>query len=164
MNNMAHQSIALWLIKNTKLTSQQIADFCKISLIDVHTLSNNTHHIKIALNPIKNGMLTQEEIHRCESNPYSNITKNHDDLYEVNKYKKPIKHGPNDIISAAFWLLKKHSALSDQTITNLTGAELSLVAALRKRNNLKITDIIAHSPVKLTLCTKADLEKAISKL
>lgn len=62
-------NMALWLVENSSLTATQIADFCKIPIIDVLQMLDdqseyNTTHVKI--NPIFKGYATSEDIQACE--------------------------------------------------------------------------------------------------
>lgn len=59
------KATAVWLLDNTALTFQQIADFCKLHFLEVETLANQEVSTIIGLDPIINGQLTQEEIDRC---------------------------------------------------------------------------------------------------
>jgi hypothetical protein len=160
---MSHRSIAVWLVQNTKLTLQQIADFCEISKIEVQTIADGKYIIKTSSDPVACNMLTMEEIHRCEQNATASLEENHDALYDVKVCKQVRRVSPNDIIAGILWMLKKHSQISDQDIAVLTGAEISLVESMRQRESLKIGNIKAQSPVTLGLCLRTEFNELVGK-
>src|SRR5690606_8345506 len=58
-----------WLIDNTALTFDQIADFCGLHPLEVQALADGDVNSGImGASPILSGELTQEEIDRCEKN------------------------------------------------------------------------------------------------
>ena len=54
---------AVWLVENTTLTFKQIAEFCKLHVVEVQGIADGevAKGIK-AYNPITSGQLTKEEI------------------------------------------------------------------------------------------------------
>ena len=65
---------AVWLIENTSLTFEQIANFCNLEKITVDLIADEKINSNTkGLNPIENGQLEQSEIDRCTSNPDLNL-------------------------------------------------------------------------------------------
>ena len=60
---------AVWLVENTSLTFQQIADFCKLHEVEVQGIADGevTKDI-VGYNPIMSGQLTREEIDLSTNN------------------------------------------------------------------------------------------------
>src|SRR5699024_3662574 len=67
------KSTALWLIENTSLTFEQIADFCGLHELEVKNIADAETTKVQGLNPILNGQLTREDIERCEADPSARL-------------------------------------------------------------------------------------------
>ena len=59
------KATAVWLVENTSLTFDQIADFCGLHVLEVKGIADGdvAHGIE-GMDPISNGQLTREEIAR----------------------------------------------------------------------------------------------------
>ena len=64
------KATAVWLVENTALTFDQIADFCKLHPLEVRSIADGdaAQGIK-GLDPIQSGQLTREEIADAEAHP-----------------------------------------------------------------------------------------------
>ena len=62
------KATAVWLVENTALSFDQIAEFCKLHPLEVKAIADgdSAQGIK-GLDPIQTGQLTREEIERAES-------------------------------------------------------------------------------------------------
>ena len=62
------KATAVWLLDNTTLTFQQIADFCGMHTLEIQAIADGdvASHI-MGFDPIANEQLTREEIKRCEA-------------------------------------------------------------------------------------------------
>ena len=61
------KATAVWLVENTALTFQQIADFCGMHLLEIQAIADGDVASNImGFNPILNNQLTLDEIQRCE--------------------------------------------------------------------------------------------------
>ncbi len=61
-------NIASWLVDNTKLSTEQISNFCDISITLVEDMKSNKDLFPIKKNPITNHIVTLEQIKKCEEN------------------------------------------------------------------------------------------------
>ena len=62
------KATAVWLIENTALTFEQIAEFCGLHILEIQSLADEDYGIKIkGSSPIVSSQLTHEEIKRCEA-------------------------------------------------------------------------------------------------
>ena len=68
------KSTALWLIENTALTFEQIADFCGLHELEVKSIADAETYKIQPLNPILSGQLTREDIEKCESDESERLT------------------------------------------------------------------------------------------
>ena len=64
------KATAVWLVENTALSFDQIADFCKLHPLEVKAIADGdaAQGIK-GLDPIQTGQLTREEIDKGEADP-----------------------------------------------------------------------------------------------
>jgi hypothetical protein len=64
------KATAVWLLDNTALTFDQVADFTKMHPLEVRAIADGdaAQGIK-GMDPLSNGQLTREEIEKGERNP-----------------------------------------------------------------------------------------------
>ena len=159
--------VAVWLIENTGLTFDQIADFCHLHSLEVQTLADE-EGIKIkGQSPINTGELTKEEIERCEADPEARLK------IKDNKLPKPAlrSKGPRytplskrgDKPDAIAWLLKHHPELADSQIVKLIGTTKNTINNIRNRTHPNMINIKAQSPVELGLCRYDELDAVVTK-
>ena len=61
------KATAVWLVENTGLTFDQIAEFCGMHALEVQGIADGEVAIGIVgIDPVASGQLTREEIQRCE--------------------------------------------------------------------------------------------------
>ena len=62
------KATAVWLVENTALTFEQIADYCNLHILEVQAIADGEVAPGMqGLDPTANGQLKKEEITRCES-------------------------------------------------------------------------------------------------
>src|SRR4051794_8967561 len=68
------KATAVWLVENTALSFDQVADFCKLHPLEVKAIADGdaAQGIK-GLDPILTGQLTREEIDRAVANPSAKL-------------------------------------------------------------------------------------------
>src|SRR5712691_5479146 len=64
------KATAVWLVDNTSLSFEQVADFCKLHPLEIKAIADGdaAQGIK-GLDPILTGQLTREEIEKAEGDP-----------------------------------------------------------------------------------------------
>jgi len=159
------KATAVWLLDNTTLTFQQIADFCGMHTLEIQAIADGdvASHI-MGLDPIMNEQLTREEITRCEADPTAALTLYQNPEVEklLNKGKKYVSHAKRgDRPSAIAWTVKNHPELKDSQIVKLLRTTKPSIVAIRERTHKNIHNIVPRSPVMLGLCSEADLNAAI---
>lgn len=161
------KAVAVWLVENTALTFEQIADFCKLHKLEVQTLADEEGPRIVGQSPVSSNELTKEEIERCEKDPKAILVMKKSDLPQPKQRSKGPRYTPvskrGDKPDAIAYLLKHHSELSDNQITKLIGTTKTTIAAIRDRTHSKISEIKPRHPVDLGICTYSDLEAAIEK-
>ena len=108
------KATAVWLVDNTSLTFEQIAEFCGLHVLEVKGIADGdvAHGIK-GMDPISSGQLSREEIALAEEDT-SHRLKLSEPKVEVPEVKT--KRGPRytpvsrrqDRPNAILWLLKNH--------------------------------------------------------
>lgn len=161
------KATAVWLVENTALTFDQIADFCGLHILEVKGIADDEVATGIrGLDPVNSGVLTREEIARCETDAATRLEMIKRKA-EVKAAKKAPRYTPlskrQDRPDAIAWLLRYHPELSEQQICKLLGTTKTTVQAVRERTHWKSTEIRPRDPVLLELCSQTDLDLAISK-
>ena len=68
------KATAVWLVDNTSLTFDQIADYCGLHRLEVQGIADGEVAIGIqGIDPIANSQLTRDEIERCEKDPSARL-------------------------------------------------------------------------------------------
>ena len=87
------KATAVWLIDNTTLTFEQIAEFCSLHVLEVQAIADgDVGHGILGFDPILNGQLTQEEIDKCCNDTSLFLTKSNSLLPEPeNHMNQPVQ-------------------------------------------------------------------------
>jgi uncharacterized protein len=162
------KATAVWLVENTSLTFEQIADFCELHPLEIQAIADGEVANQMqGLDPVANGQTTAEEIARCQADPQARLK-----LAPQAQPPQVVKHrGPRytpiakrqDKPDAIAFLLKSHPELSDTQISKLIGTTKPTIAAVRDRTHWNSPNIKARHPVELGLCTFAELEAAVGR-
>jgi hypothetical protein len=162
------KATAVWLVENTGLTFDQIAEFCGLHALEVQAIADGEVAAQMqGLDPVANGQITAEEIKRCEQDPTAHLQ-----LADQAQPVPLVKHkGPRytpiskrqDKPDAIAWLLKNHPELSDGQISKLVGTTKPTIGAVRDRTHWNSPNIKPRHPVALGLCTLPELEAAVSR-
>ncbi len=163
------KATAVWLIDNTGLTFDQIAAFCGLHVLEVKGIADGDVATGIrGLDPVSGGILTREEIARCDADPNGRLQILKSIALDI---KPPKKKGPRytplskrqDRPDAIAWLLRNHPELSTQQICRLLGTTKNTVQAINDRTHWKSTEIRPRDPVLLGLCQQIELDAAVAK-
>jgi uncharacterized protein len=162
------KATAVWLVENTALTFEQIADFCQLHPLEIQAIADGeVANQMLGLDPIANGQTSAEEIERCQADPTARLKLSPQALPpQLVKHKGP-RYTPvakrQDKPDAIAFLLKSHPELSDAQITKLIGTTKPTIAAVRDRTHWNSPNIKPRHPVGLGLCTLEELDQAISR-
>jgi hypothetical protein len=163
------KSTAVWLVENTSLTFEQIAEFCGMHLLEVKGIADGDVAAGIkGMDPISTGQLTREEIERAEADPNYRL-KLAEPKVEIPHVKS--KRGPrytpvsrrHDRPNAVLWLLRNHPELKDSQIMRLVGTTKPTIAQIRDRTHWNSANLTPQDPVALGLCTQIDLDAEVKK-
>ena len=163
------KATAVWLIDNTGLTFDQIADFCGLHPLEVKGIADGEVGAGIrGLDPIGQGMVTRAEIERCQKDPKLRLKIARSVAADI---KPPKRREPRytplskrqDRPDAIAWLLRHHPELADQQICKLLGTTKNTVEAVRERTHWKSQEIRPRDPVLLGLCQQIELDDAVAR-
>ena len=159
------KATAVWLVENTALSFEQIADFCGLHVLEVNAIADDEVVVGMqGMNPVSAGELTSEEIERCQADPGARL--NPAPKRTPVAKKKSARYTPvskrQDRPDAIAWLLKNYPVLSDAQISRLIGTTKPTINAIRDRSHWNTPNIKAQNPVGLGLCSAKDLEKIVS--
>jgi hypothetical protein len=163
------KATAVWLVDNTSLTFEQIAEFCGLHVLEVKGIADGdvAHGIK-GMDPISSGQLSREEIAQAEEDT-SHRLKLSEPKVEVPEVKT--KRGPRytpvsrrqDRPNAILWLLRNHPELKDSQVMRLVGTTKPTIIAIRERSHWNSPNLQAQDPVTLGLCSQIDLDAEVKK-
>lgn len=163
------KATAVWLVENTSLSFEQIAEFCGMHALEVQGIADGEVAIGIVgLDPIASGQLTREEIVRVEGDKAARLQLAKSELPELQaRAPKSANYTPvskrQDRPHAIAWLLRHHPELTDAQIRHLVGTTNSTIQKIRDRSHPETPNLKPRDPVALGLATQAQLDDAIEK-
>ena len=136
------KATAVWLVDNTSLTFDQIADFCALHRLEVQGIADGEVAIGIqGIDPIANSQLTRDEIERCEKDSSARLKMLKLDLPEPSKRTKGPRYTPvakrQDKPDAIAWLLRHHPELKESQIAKLIGTTKTTIQAGERAHPLE---------------------------
>jgi len=163
------KATAVWLVENTSLTFDQIAEFCKLHPLEVKAIADGdaAQGIK-GLDPILTGQLTREEIEKGERDPEYRLRLEESKvvLPPAAKRKGP-RYTPvsrrHERPSAILWLVRNHPELKDAQIMRLVGTTKTTIASVRDRTHWNASTLTPMDPVTLGLCSQIELDFEVQR-
>src|SRR6201988_1036970 len=163
------KATAVWLVENTTLTFDQIADFCKLHPLEVKAIADGdaAQGIK-GLDPVLTGQLSREDIEQAERDPERHL-KLADPKVRLPqpKSKKGPRYTPvsrrQDRPNAILWLVRNHPELKDAQIMRLVGTTKSTIESIRERTHWNAANLPPMDPVTLGLCSQIDLDLEVHR-
>jgi hypothetical protein len=167
------KATAVWLVENTALSFDQVAEFCKLHPLEIKAIADGdaAQGIK-GLDPIQTGQLTREEIDKGVAEPDHKLQLSNPKvrLPEANKpgtKKKGPRYTPvsrrQDRPNAILWLIRNHPELKDAQIMRLVGTTKSTIAGIRDRTHWNAAALSPLDPVTLGLCSQIDLDFEVQR-
>jgi uncharacterized protein len=171
MNNapLMPKATAVWLVENTTLTFEQIANFCKLHPLEVKGIADGDVAAGIkGHDPITSGQLTREELAAAEAD------ETHQLQLAVSKVRLPepsrkrgARYTPlsrrQDRPNAILWLIRNHPELKDAQIMRLAGTTKTTLQAIRDRTHWNSAALTPIDPVTLGLCSQLDLDSEVNR-
>jgi|TARA_B110000240_G_C13326962_1_gene379579 hypothetical protein len=163
------KATAVWLIENTSLSFDQIAEFCGLHELEVQGIADGDVALGMqGYDPIDNNQLTKEEIIKCEKNSKSKLELISSKVIEnLRPRKKDTKYTPISLRQekpyAILWLIKRYpEELTDSQIAKLTGSTKNTVDAIRN-GTFREAVLESKSPMDVGLCTYKELEDKLNR-
>ncbi len=163
------KATAVWLVDNTSLSFEQIADFCGLHPLEVRGIADGEVARDIrGADPIGNGQLTREELDRAQANPDYRMkaqVSRHAELL------KPAKKAPRytpvsrrqDRPDAIAWFLRHHPEVTDAQISKILGTTKATIEQVRARTHWNAANIKPVDPVTLGLVGQLELDSLVKK-
>jgi hypothetical protein len=164
------KATAVWLVENTALSFDQIAEFCGLHPLEVKGIADGevAQGIK-GMDPVTNGQLTREEIARAEKDGSHKLqlAESKVQLPPLPQTRKGPRYTPvsrrHDRPNAVLWLLRNHAELKDSQIMRLVGTTKPTIAQIRDRTHWNSPQLTPQDPVTLGLCSQIDLDAEVKK-
>ena len=157
---------ATWLVDNTGLSFEQIAEFCGLHILEVQAMADDLAGSKYTgRDPVHAGELTQDEIAKGEKDSEYSLVMQRAPV-AVSRTKGP-RYTPvskrQDKPDGIAWILRNHPEISDAQIGKLIGTTRNTIGAIRDRSHWNIQNIQPKDPVTLGLCSQRELDAVVAK-
>ncbi len=157
---------ASWLVDNTSLAFEQIADFCGLHILEVQAIADDTASAKLTgRDPVRAHELTMDEIEKGQADPDYRL-KMLKGPEQIRRTKGP-RYTPvskrQDKPDGIAWILRNHPEISDGAIGKLIGTTRTTIAAIRDRSHWNIANITPKDPVTLGLCSQRELDALVAR-
>ncbi|MCA8888490.1 MAG: DUF1013 domain-containing protein [Parvularculaceae bacterium] len=159
---------AVWLIENTSLTFDQIADFCVLHPLQVKGIADGDVAAGVrGINPITNHQLTREEIDKAQADDGYRMKLSRAKTIVAEKPRKGPRYTPvskrQNRPDAIAWMVRNHPEISDAQIAKLLGTTKTTIQSVRDRTHWNSSNITPQDPVGLGLCSQIDLDNVVRK-
>ena len=157
---------ASWLVDNTSLSFQQIADFCGLHVLEVQAIADDTAATKLTgRDPVRAHELTMDEIEKGQNDPSHQlvILKGPDQIRRTKGPRYTPVSKRQDKPDGIAWIIRNHPEVTDGAISKLIGTTRTTIAAIRDRSHWNIANIQPKDPVTLGLCSQRELDAVVAK-
>ena len=163
------KATAVWLVDNTSLTFEQIADFCGLHPLEVKGIADGEVARDIrGADPIANGQLAREELDKAQADPNYRMKAQKSRHAEL---LKPVKKAPRytpvsrrqDRPDAIAWFIRNHPEITDGQIVKILGTTKSTIEQVRNRTHWNAPNIKPVDPVTLGLVGQLELDAIVKK-
>jgi hypothetical protein len=163
------KATAVWLVDNTSLTFEQIADFCALHPLEVKGIADGEVARDIrGADPIANGQLSREELDAAGADPKYRMKQQKSRHAEL---LKPVKKGPRytpvsrrqDRPDAIAWFVRNHPEITDAQISKLLGTTKATIEQVRNRTHWNAANLKPVDPVTLGLVGQLELDAVVKK-
>lgn len=163
------KATAVWLVENTALTFDQIAEFCRLHPLEVKGIADGEVATGIkGYDPVVAGQLTREELDRAIADPEyrMHVAEPKVRVPEMRRTKGP-RYTPvskrQDRPNAILWLLRNHPELKDAQIMRLVGTTKTTILSVKEKTHWNANNLTPMDPVTLGLCSQLDLDFEVQR-
>lgn len=163
------KATAVWMVDNTSLTFEQIADFCGLHPLEVRGIADGDVARDIrGADPLVNGQLTREELDKAQNDSTYRMKAVVSRHAELLKSAKPApRYTPvsrrQDRPDAIAWFVRNHPEVTDAQIAKLLGTTKSTIESVRSRTHWNSANIKPVDPVTLGLIGQLQLDEVVKK-
>ena len=165
------KATAVWLIDNTALTFDQIADFCTLHPLEVKGIADGDVAAGVrGVDPVANGQLTREELAKAEADSsykMKMLVTKHAAIQEQSQKRKGARYTPvsrrQDRPNAILWMVRNHPEVSDAQIGKLLGTTKPTIQSVRDRTHWNSSNLKPVDPVTLGLSSQIELDAVVRK-
>lgn len=165
------KATAVWLVENTTLTFEQVADFCGMHPLEVQGIADGEVAVGImGQDPVAGGELASEEITKAEKDEdYRMVMSAHamHHMKMAGAKKKGARYTPvarrQDKPEAIAFILKNHPYIPDSQIIKLIGTTKKTIESIKEKTHWNISNIKPKDPVLLGLCMQTQLDAVANK-
>ena len=163
------KATAVWLVDNSSMTFEQIADFCGLHPLEVKGIADGEVARDIrGADPISNGQLSREELDAAQGDPKYRMKAQKSRHAEL---LKPAKKAPRytpvsrrqDRPDAIAWFVRNHPEITDAQIAKTLGTTKSTIDQVRNRTHWNATNVKPVDPVSLGLVGQLELDALVKK-
>ncbi|HWM81220.1 MAG TPA: cell cycle transcriptional regulator TrcR [Pseudolabrys sp.] len=167
------KATAVWLVENTALSFDQIAQFCHLHPLEVRAIADGdaAQGIK-GSDPVATGQLTREQIEEAEKNPDIALRLKEPSVpltsaAKTGRGRKGPRYTPvsrrQDRPNAILWLVRNHPELKDAAIMRLVGTTKATITAIRNRTHWNAAALAPMDPVTLGLTSQTELDLEVNR-
>ncbi|MBB5752586.1 DUF1013 domain-containing protein [Prosthecomicrobium pneumaticum] len=162
------KATAVWLVENTALSFDQIAEFCRLHPLEVKAIADGEAAQAIkGLDPVSTGQLTREEIERGQRDTKYRLKMAETKVRVPAQKRRGPRYTPvsrrQDRPNAILWLLRNHPELKDAAIMRLVGTTKPTIDSIRNRQHWNSANLTPSDPVTLGLCSQIDLDLEVER-
>lgn len=163
------KATAVWLVDNTSLTFEQIADFCGLHPLEVKGIADGEVARDIrGADPIGNGQLTRDDLDRASADPKYRMKAQKSRHAELLKpTRKTPRYTPvsrrQDRPDAIAWFVKNHPEIADSQVAKLLGTTKATIDSVRNRTHWNANNLKPVDPVTLGLVGQLELDAVVRK-
>lgn len=162
------KATAVWLVDNTALSFDQIAQFCSLHPLEVKAIADgeSAQGIK-GMDPVMTGQLSRAEIAKGEGDINHRLKLSDPKVRVPEAKRKGPRYTPlskrQDRPNAIYWLVKNHPELKDAQISRLVGTTKATIEQIRERKHWNMATLTPLDPVALGLCSQIDLDIEVQR-
>ncbi|MDR1425467.1 MAG: DUF1013 domain-containing protein [Rickettsiales bacterium] len=169
---LMRRATAMWLIENTALTFEQIAEFCDIHILEIQGMADGDVANDITpSNPIDSNQLTREMVEICEKDSARRLEVKQmvaDEIIPKKKSRKDNTYVPfarrGDKPDAILYLLKSFPEMTNRQIRRLINTTTPMIESIRNKTHWNIKEIKSRDPVLLGLCSQSQFNSVVKEL
>lgn len=157
---------ASWMVDNTALSFQQIAEFCGLHILEIQAIADDMAATKLTgRDPVRAGELSMSEIEKGQKDANYRLVmlKGPDQLRRTKGPRYTPVSKRQDKPDGIAWIIRNHPEVSDGQISKLIGTTRTTIAAIRDRTHWNIANIVPKDPVTLGLSSQRELDAVVAK-